>query len=172
VAGSAPSEARAPTDGGGDDDGAGVTDVTEGPRMSAVRETPALRANNPEECESAPVHGAAVGASAADALKDTAQCGPGSTAAGYSRVAGLGGVGRGVNRVADAVAVGASVNDSNPAGSTRLAFLHAPPTSSPATVSRACKRRAGAARATAAKRSRTVPGSADLRATSLANDPN
>jgi len=171
VAGSEPSGAGAPADGGGDDEGAGVTNVTEGTRVSAFRETPELGANIPEDCGSAPAAGAAVRASADDALNGAAQGGPGRAATAHAPVAGLGGKGRGVDWIAAALAVGAAVNGSNPAGSTRPAVLRAPPTSSPAIVTRASKRRAGAARATAAKRSRTVPGSTDLSAMSSANDP-
>ena len=171
MAGSAPSGAGAPTDGGGDDEGAGLTDVSEGTRVSAVRETPALGTNNPEDCGSAPAAGAAVGASADDALNDAAQGGPGRVATAQASVAGHGGKSRGVDWIAAALAVGAAVNGSNPAGSTRPAALRAPPTRSPAIVTRASKRRAGPARATAAKRSRTVPDSADLSAMSSAYDP-
>ena len=74
--------------------------------------------------------------------------------------------------VAAALVFGAVVNGSNPAGNTRPAGLRAPPTSSLAIVTRASKRRAGAARATAAKRSRTLPGSTDLSAMSSTTDPN
>ena len=76
VAGSAPSGAGAPADGGGVDDGADVADVTEGTRVSAVYETPALVANNPADCGSAPAAGAAVGTCAADALNDAAKAAP------------------------------------------------------------------------------------------------
>ena len=171
VAGRASSKAGAPADGGGYDEGAGVTDVTKGTRVSAVRETPALGANNLEDCGSAPAAGPAVGASAADALNDAAQGGPGRAATAHSPVAGLGGNGLRVDWIAAALAVGAAVNGSNPAGSTRPAALRAPPTSSPAIVTRASKCRAGAARATAAKRIHTVPGSADLIAMSSEIDP-
>jgi len=171
VAGSASSKAGSPADGGGVDEGAGVTDVTEGTRVSAVRETPALGANNSEDCGSAPAAGAAVGASAADALNDADHGGPGRAATAHAPVSGLGGNGRRVDWIAAALAAGAAVSGSNQAGSTRPAALRAPPTSSPAIVTRAFKRRAGAARATAAKRSRTVPGSADLSAMSSENDP-
>mgnify|MGYP006924549875 CR=1 FL=1 len=93
-------------------------------------------------------------------------------AAAHAPVTRLGGVGHGVDWVAAALAVGAAVNESKPEGSTRPAGLRTPPTSSPAIVTRASKRRAGAARATAAKRSRTLPGSTDLSAMSSATDPN
>jgi len=89
VPGSAPSGAGTPADGGGDDDSADVVDVTEGTRVSAVHETPALGANNPADCGSAPAAGAAVGTSAADALNDAAQDGRGRAAAAHAPVTGL-----------------------------------------------------------------------------------
>ena len=167
VAGGAPSGAGAPANGGRGDDGAGGTVATEGTQVSAVRETPVLGANDLADCKGAQAAGAAVGASAAVAPDGAARGVPERAAAAHPPVARLGGGGRGVKWVA-----GAAVSGLKPASSTRPAALRAPSTSSPVIVTWTSKRRAGAARATAAKRSRTVPESADLSATSSANDPN
>jgi len=172
VAGRAPSGAGAPANCGRGDDGAGGTVATEGTQVSAVRETPVLGANDLADCKGAQAAGAAVGASAAVAPDGAARGVPECAAAAHPPVAGLGGGGRGVKWVAASHAAGAAVSGLKPASSTRPAALRAPSTSSPAIVTWTSKRRAGAARATAAKRSRTVPGSADLSAMSSANDPN